>query len=82
MCSIQCPAKSVLSVTAKLLKIMSPEFMQIFVLCAVCAQIVTVAPSILLHCVATKAVFNILIFFSETTNRWHLILCHCIPCIP
>ena len=30
-------------------------------------------------CVVTKAVFNILIFFSETTSRWHLILCHYIP---
>ena len=26
-----------------------------------------------------KGVFNILIFFSETTSRWRLILCHYIP---
>ena len=33
-------------------------------------------------CAATKAVFNILIFFSENTSRWHLIFCHYIPYIP
>ena len=32
-----------------------------------------VAPPIILW---AKAVFNILIFFSETTSRWRLILCH------
>ena len=38
-------------------------------------QEVIVAPPIIL-CAMTKGVFNILIFFSETTSRWRLILCH------
>ena len=47
------PASSVLlssvrSITAKVLKIMSPDFMQIFVMCAVCAQKVMVAPPVIL----------------------------------
>ena len=33
---------------AKVLKIMSPDFMQIFVMCAVCEQKVMVAPPIIL----------------------------------
>ena len=41
----QCPASSVRSVTAKVLKIMSPDFMQLFVMCAVCAQKVMMAPT-------------------------------------
>ena len=41
--SVLRPASSVLrrlcgALTAKVLKIMSPDFMQIFVMCAVCAQ--------------------------------------------
>ena len=36
--SVLCPASSVRSVTTKILKIMSPDFMQIFVMCAVCAH--------------------------------------------
>ena len=39
---------SVQSVTAKVLKIMSPDFMQIFVMCAVCAQKVMVVLLIIL----------------------------------
>ena len=45
---VQCPASSVRSVTAKVLKILSPDFMQIFVMCAVCAQKVMVAPPVIL----------------------------------
>ena len=30
-------------------------------------------------CAMKKGVFNILMFFSETTSRWCLILCHYIP---
>ena len=52
MSCVLCPASSVLrrllSVTAKVLKIMSPDFMQIFVMCAVCAQKVMVAPPVIL----------------------------------
>ena len=74
------PASSVRSVTAKVLKIMSPDFMQIFVMCAVCAQKVMVAPPVILDFLwPPKQVFNILIFFSETASRWRLILCHYIP---
>ena len=40
---VQCPASSVRSVTAKVLKIMSPGFM-----CAVCVQKVMVAPPVIL----------------------------------
>ena len=36
------------SVTTKVLKILSPDFMQIFVMCAVCAQKVMVAPPVIL----------------------------------
>ena len=35
---VQCPASSVRSVTAKVLKIMSPDFISIFVMCAVCGD--------------------------------------------
>ena len=42
------PASSVRSLTAKVLKIMSPDFMQIFVMCAVCAQKGMVAPPVIL----------------------------------
>ena len=42
------PASTVRSVTAKVLKIMSPDFMQIFVMRAVCAQQVMVAPPVIL----------------------------------
>ena len=45
---VQCPASSVRSVTAKVLKIISPDFMQIFVMGAVCAQKVMVAPPVIL----------------------------------
>ena len=78
-----CPAPSVLrpassvcilrSVTAKVFKIMSADFMQIFCMCAkryggaTCYTCLFVVP---------KALFNILIFFSEPTSRWCLILCH------
>ena len=44
----KCPASSVQSVTAKVLKIMSPDFMQIFVICTVCAQKVMAAPPVIL----------------------------------
>ena len=36
------------SITAKVLKIMNPEFLPIFVMCAVCAQNVMVAPPVIL----------------------------------
>ena len=44
-----------------------------------CAQKNIVAPPIKQIYVGAKVVFNILIFFSETTSRLHLILCHYIP---
>ena len=46
--SVLRPASSVRSITAKVLKIMSPDFMQIFVMCAVCAQKGMVAPPVIL----------------------------------
>ena len=45
--SVLRPASSVWSITAKVLKIMSPDFMQIFVMCAVCAQKGMVAPPVI-----------------------------------
>ena len=45
---IQCTASSVRNVTAKGLKIMIPDFLQIFVICAVCEQKVMVAPPMIL----------------------------------
>ena len=50
------------SVTAKVLKIMSPGFMQL-AMCAVCAQIIMVAPPTILH-------------FVWQHFRLRLILCH------
>ena len=48
-CSASCVLRvSVRSVTAEVLKIMSPDFMQIFVMCAVCAEKVMVVPPIIL----------------------------------
>ena len=73
---VQCPASSVRSVTAKVLKIMSPDFMQIFVMCAKSYGGATCNTGLF---VAPEAVFNILIFFSETASRWRFILCHYIP---
>ena len=46
--SVLRPALSVQSVTAKVLKIMSPDFMEIFVMWAACAQKVMVAPPVIL----------------------------------
>ena len=46
--SVLRPASSVRSITAKVLKIMSPDFMQIFLMCAVCAQKGMVAPPVIL----------------------------------
>ena len=46
--------------------------------CRLCAKNI-VAPPIKLNSGLAKVVFNILIFFSETTSRWRLILCHYIP---
>ena len=46
---IQCSASSVRSVTAKVLKIMSPDFRQIFGMCAVCVKNVMVAPPVILN---------------------------------
>ena len=46
--SVLHPASSVQSITAKVLKIMSPDFMQIFVMCAVCRQKGMVAPPVIL----------------------------------
>ena len=47
---VQCPASfaSSVRITPKVLKIMSPDFMQIFVMCAVCAQTGMVAPPVIL----------------------------------
>ena len=49
--SVLSPAASVRSVTARVLKIISPDFMQISVVLAVCAQKVMVAPPRILHLV-------------------------------
>ena len=67
---VQCPASSVRSITAKVLKIMSPDFMQIFVMCAKRYGGATYNTCLF---VVPKALFNIFIFFSETTSRWRLI---------
>ena len=47
-CPVLRPVLSVWCVTAKILKIMSPDFMQIFAMCAVYAKKVIVAPPIIL----------------------------------
>ena len=74
------PMSSVRSISPTVLKIISPCCIHIFVMYVGCAQKIIVAPLMILELFAwAKVVFNILIFFSETTSRWRLILCHYIP---